>query len=59
MIIIREPMQVLVPGTILYVSKNMEVVNESQARLSADEDTDSESQVTTQAYGYVIYASDK
>lgn len=58
-IIIREPMQVLVPGTILYVSKNMEVVNESQARLSADEDTDSESQVTTQAYGYVIYASDK
>ena len=58
-IIIREPMQVLVPGTILYVSKNMEVVNESRARLSADEDTDSESQVTTQAYGYVIYASDK
>lgn len=54
-----ENQQVLVPGTILYVSKNMEVVNESQARLSADEDTDSESQVTTQAYGYVIYASDK
>lgn len=52
-------MQVLVPGTILYVSKNMEVINESQARLSADEGTDSESQVTTQAYGYVIYASDK
>ncbi len=31
-IIIREPMQVLVPGTILYVSKNMEVINESQGR---------------------------
>lgn len=57
-IIIREPMQVLVPGTILYVSKNMEVVNESQARLPADDDTDAESQVTTQAYGYVIYQSE-
>ena len=54
-IIIREPMQVLVPGTIQYVSKNMKVVNKSQARLSADEGTDDESHVTTQAYGYVIY----
>lgn len=54
-IIIREPMQVLVPGMIQYVSKNMKVVNKSQARLSADEGTDDESHVTTQAYGYVIY----
>jgi len=33
----------------------MKVVNKSQARLSADEGTDDESHVTTQAYGYVIY----
>ena len=54
-IIIREPMQVLVPGTFQYVSKNMKVVNKSQARLSADEGTDDDCHVTTQAYGYVIY----
>lgn len=54
-IIIREPLQVLVPGKILYVSKNMKIVNESQAKLSADDEQDAESQATTQAYGYVIY----
>ena len=31
-IIIREPMQVLVPGTIQYVSKNMKVVNKKSGK---------------------------
>lgn len=57
-LILREPMQVVVPGKILYVSKNMEVVGETQAKLPADESQDMDNQVTTQAYGYVIYQAE-
>lgn len=58
-LILREPMQVVVPGKILYVSKNMEVVGETQAKLPADESQDMDNQVTTQAYGYVIYQAEE
>lgn len=55
-IIIREPLCVLVPGTILYVSKNMEILEEGRVRLTDDTGISYENaQVTTDAYGYVIY----
>lgn len=55
--IIREPLAVLVPGKILYVSKNMKILGEDCARLAADSgDTYENAQVTTEAYGYVIYS---
>lgn len=58
-IIIREPLAVLVPGKILYVSKNMKILGEDCARLAADsEDTYENAQVTTEAYGYVIYSAE-
>lgn len=57
-IIIREPLQVLVPGKILYVSKNMEITGSDTARLQADSEFPYENaQVTTEAYGYVIYGA--
>lgn len=56
--IIREPLAVLVPGKILYVSKNMKILGEDCARLAADSgDTYENAQVTTEAYGYVIYSA--
>lgn len=56
--IIREPLCVLVPGEILYASKNMEILGKDQARLAADSDISYENaQVTTDAYGYVIYSA--
>lgn len=56
--IIREPLAVLVPGNILYVSKNMEILGEDCARLASDSgDTYENAQVTTEAYGYVIYSA--
>lgn len=56
--IIREPLCVLVPGEILYVSKNMEILEKDQARLVSDSDIPYENaQVTTEAYGYVIYSA--
>lgn len=58
-IIIREPLQVLVPGKILYVSKNMEAAEADTARMLVDSTADyAEMQVTTEAYGYVIYEED-
>lgn len=57
--IIREPLAVLVPGKILYVSKNMKILGEDCARLAADSgDTYGNAQVTTEAYGYVIYSAE-
>lgn len=57
--IIREPLAVLVPGKILYVSKNMKILGEDCARLAADSgDTYENAQVTTEAYGYVIYSAE-
>lgn len=54
--IIREPLAVLVPGTVLYASKNMELLGKNQAKLSDDTGSSYENaQVTTEAYGYVIY----
>lgn len=57
--IIREPLAVLVPGTILYASKNMELLGKDQAKLSDDTGISYENaQVTTEAYGYVIYSAE-
>lgn len=57
-IIIREPLCVLVPGKILYVSKNMEILGKDQARLAYDAGiTYENAQVVTEAYGYVIYSA--
>lgn len=57
-IIIREPLCVLVPGKILYVSKNMEILGKDQARLASDSGiTYENAQTTTEAYGYVVYSA--
>lgn len=57
-IIIREPLCVLVPGKILYVSKNMEILGKDQARLTSDSGiTYENAQTITEAYGYVIYSA--
>lgn len=57
-IIIREPLCVLVPGKILYVSKNMEILGKDQARLAYDSGiTYENAQTTTEAYGYVVYSA--
>lgn len=54
--IVREPISVLVPGKIAYVSKNMEIQAEDQARLADDTGIAyEEAQLTTESYGYVIY----
>ncbi|NCC42656.1 MAG: hypothetical protein EOM18_03540 [Clostridia bacterium] len=59
-VIIREPLCVLVPGTILYVSKNMEILGNDRARLVDDTGIPYENaQVSTEAYGYVIYNEEK
>lgn len=56
--IIREPLAVRVPGTILYVSKNMEIQDKNQARLADDTGIPYENaQTVTEAYGYVIYSA--
>lgn len=56
--IIREPLAVMVPGKILYVSKNMEILGKNQAKLSDDTGIPYENaQVMTEAYGYVIYSA--
>ena len=57
-IIIREPMQVLVPGTIQYVSKNMKVSENKKSGKAFETDEgyrQMKAHATTQAYGYVIY----
>ena len=57
-IIIREPLNVQVPGKILYVSNNMKILNNKQAKLEQDVDVIYENtQVTTEAFGYVIYSA--
>ena len=57
-IIIREPLNVQVPGKILYVSNNMKILNNKQAKLEQDVDVIYENtQVTTKAFGYVIYSA--
>ena len=56
LIIIREPLNVLVPGKILYVSNNMKILSSKEAKLEQDVEVSYENaQVTTEAYGYVIY----
>lgn len=50
-IIIREPLDVLVPGKIRYVSKNMKVQSKKIATYEGTDDA-----VVTDAYGYVIYS---
>lgn len=49
--IIREPLDVLVPGKIMYVSKNMKVESKKLATYEGTNET-----VVTDAYGYVIYS---
>ena len=57
-IIIREPLNVLVSGKILYVSDNMKVLSNKEAKLEQDVEVSYENaQVTTEAYGYVIYSA--
>ena len=57
-IIIREPLNVLVSGKILYVSDNMKVLSNKEAKLEQDVEVSYENaQVTTDAYGYVIYSA--
>ena len=54
--IVREPVCVMVSGQILYASSNMEILDESRARLVSDTGIEEENaQVSTDAYGYVIY----
>ena len=51
--------QVLVPGNILYVSENMEILGKDQAKLSNDTRIPYENaQTVTEAYGYVIYSAE-
>ena len=58
LIIIREPLNVLVPGKILYVSNNMKILSSKEAKLEQDVEVSCENaQVTTEAYGYVIYSA--
>ena len=58
LIIIREPLNVLVPGKILYVSNNMKILSSKEAKLEQDVEVSYENaQVTTGAYGYVIYSA--
>lgn len=58
LIIIREPLNVLVPGKILYVSNNMKILSSKEAKLEQDVEVSYENaQVTTEAYGYVIYSA--
>lgn len=57
-IILQEPLQVLVPGNILYVSENMEILGKDQAKLSNDTRIPYENaQAITETYGYVIYSA--
>lgn len=58
LIIIREPLNVLVPGKILYVSNNMKILSSKEAKLEQDVEVSYENaQVTTEVYGYVIYSA--
>lgn len=58
LIIVREPLNVLVPGKILYVSNNMKILSSKEAKLEQDVEVSYENaQVTTEAYGYVIYSA--
>lgn len=58
-LILKEPLQVLVPGNILYVSENMEILGKDQAKLSNDTRIPYENaQTVTEAYGYVIYSAE-
>lgn len=58
LIIIREPLNVLVPGKILYVSNNMKILSSKEVKLEQDVEVSYENaQVTTEAYGYVIYSA--
>lgn len=55
-VIVQEPMQVLIPGTIVYVSENMEYVDVHHARMHSDTQISYENARTfTEGYGYVIY----
>ena len=51
--IIREPYDVMIPGKILYISKNMKAESKKLAVYAGNED---EHVVMTEAYGYVIYS---
>ncbi len=54
--IVREPICVMVPGKIRYVSANMKVQNKKCAVLSEDSGLDDTGlSAVTEAYGYVIY----
>lgn len=58
LVIVREPLNVLVPGKILYVSNNMKILSSKEAKLEQDVEVLYENaQVTTEAYGYVIYSA--
>ena len=58
LIIIREPLNVLVPGKILYVSNNMKILSSKEAKLEQDVEVSYENaQVITESYGYVIYSA--
>ena len=55
-VIVKEPVCVLAPGEIRYVSSNMELLDKNRARLVSDTGlTDENAQVVTDAYGIVIY----
>ena len=57
-VIVKEPVCVMAPGEILYVSSNMEILYENRARLASDTGIENENaQVVTEAYGIVIYQS--
>lgn len=57
-IILQEPLCVLVPGNILYVSENMELRGKDQAKLPDDTQIPYENaQVITESYGYVMYSA--
>lgn len=54
--VVREPVCVMVPGRIHYVSANMEIRNKKCAALTDDSGLDDTSlSAVTAAYGYVIY----
>ena len=55
-IIIKEPLTVQVPGELLYVSANMEIVDRTHVKMIVDEeDPYADTRAVTDAYGYVIY----
>lgn len=55
-IIIKEPLTVQVPGELLYVSANMDIVDKTHVRMMVNEDDPyADTRAVTDAYGYVIY----